>query len=246
MANRLRWAMNRHDWREGRRRGLRLFQKRMDERAKELEEAGGPRLEGVSKSSIQTYLSGKVVPPLPFLQAAARVLGLREAWLISGDGFATEEENAAAAKGQGKPGLLAIGKLVLEAQVADLLEKGEGGFWDLPDATREAMLRGYQSFSRIVFVMQPGRYPDEEALRQKYASYLSAPFAILGIDRASLEPIERALLIDALLRSLDIVQLASRRRSWLSTVERTGRDKAPAPGWPAEMYEPDRTEETKE
>jgi transcriptional regulator with XRE-family HTH domain len=86
LAGRLRWAIQQLPH-AGRRRGLRYFQSMMAERAGELA-SGGPldRLDGYTLSSIQTYLSGKRLPSLRFLQEAASILSVREAWLISHDG----------------------------------------------------------------------------------------------------------------------------------------------------------------
>ena len=49
---------------------------------------------GSSHSSVQSYVSGSANtdPPIEFLRAAAELLGVREAWLISGEGLATEEQ----------------------------------------------------------------------------------------------------------------------------------------------------------
>jgi hypothetical protein len=90
---RLQWAIDRQPW-QGRRRGLRLFQSRIEERARELEKAGG-KLEGVHLSSIQGYVSGDVEPSLTFLREAADLLAVRRAWLIEGDGVPSALEESA-------------------------------------------------------------------------------------------------------------------------------------------------------
>ena len=89
LESRLKWAIN-QQVPVGRRRGLRLFQRRMEGRSKEIEKGGGKPLLGRSLSTIQNYLSGQQPPPLSFLQEAARVLGIRESWLISNEGGPTE------------------------------------------------------------------------------------------------------------------------------------------------------------
>lgn len=214
LEGRLRWAIERPSWREGKKRGLRLFQSRMEPRVAEVAKAGGPILEGVALSSIQTYLNGDVVPPLPFLREAAPVLGVREAWLISGDGFPTEEENATARGIRMTSSLTAhpLGRLVAESRLRETLGEGGFGFWELPDTARESVVQGFETYRWLVLSREEtGRTTPTEANEQQYASYLAAPFTILGIDPEPLEPVERALMVDALLRPLEIFRWASRR-----------------------------------
>lgn len=104
IGQRLRWAINalppERGPRGGRTRGIRLFQSKMETRAKELEAAGKPRPHGVTLNSIQTYVPRsdgtpeETMPPVDFLQEAAAVLGVREPWLISGHGSPTEAAEA--------------------------------------------------------------------------------------------------------------------------------------------------------
>lgn len=89
LSDRLRWAIERQPKR-GRERGVRLFQRRIHKRAEELDAEGGSPLVGYHLSSIQGYLAGETDPSLPFLREAARLLNVREAWLISGEGAPTE------------------------------------------------------------------------------------------------------------------------------------------------------------
>jgi transcriptional regulator with XRE-family HTH domain len=70
---------------EGRQRGLRLFQRKMERRE---------NVPGTSLSAIQSYLRG-VEPTRPFIEAAAEVLAVRPAWLAFGDGAQTAAEEAA-------------------------------------------------------------------------------------------------------------------------------------------------------
>ena len=103
LGDRLRWAIDEHQPRRGRQRGLRLFQRRMEARWKG--STGVP----YALSTIQTYLipdpTKRLDPPLSFLHAAADVLGVREVWLTYGKGVPTEEEEkeAAAARMAGEP-----------------------------------------------------------------------------------------------------------------------------------------------
>src|SRR5690606_19588238 len=98
LPGRLQWAIAEQP-RQGRQRGLRLFQRRMEERAAQVEAEGGPPLAGTHLASIQGYISGKVEPSLRFLEEAARVLGVRPAWLAYNDGPPREAERVAGALG---------------------------------------------------------------------------------------------------------------------------------------------------
>jgi hypothetical protein len=83
-VGRLRWAISQQRP-EGRQRGLRLFQRKMDQCE------GVP---GTSLSAIQSYLRG-VEPTRPFIVEAARVLHVRAPWLAFADGQPTEAAEAA-------------------------------------------------------------------------------------------------------------------------------------------------------
>ena len=96
ISERLQWAVKQQP-REGRHRGLRLFQTRMQGQAKAREEAGEPDLVGYSLSAIQGYvLPGGPEPSIYFLKEAAKLLNVRLAWLTAGDGCPTVAEQTAA------------------------------------------------------------------------------------------------------------------------------------------------------
>ena len=96
LAERLKWAYGQGWFEEDRKKGLRLFQRRMQERAEEIKAEGGSPFEGYNLSSIQGYASGKVVPSLDFLLEAAAVLKVRREWLILGRGKPTDAEQQVA------------------------------------------------------------------------------------------------------------------------------------------------------
>ena len=50
---------------------------------------------GSSYSMIHRYLRGKATPPVEFIETAAEILGVRAAWLRTGEGGPTEEEELA-------------------------------------------------------------------------------------------------------------------------------------------------------
>jgi len=85
LEGRLRWAIEQQPPR-GRERGLRLFQRRMDEH--------GADVPGTSLSAIQGYLRGDGEPSPTFLKLAAQLLAVRSAWLAFGEGAPTEEAEA--------------------------------------------------------------------------------------------------------------------------------------------------------
>lgn len=90
VAERLHWAIYHVQGRDGRQRGLRLFQRRMEARAE-----GDEALVGYHLSSIQGYINGEVEPSRHFLEAASQVLGVRLEWLLLGQGEPTPEEQEA-------------------------------------------------------------------------------------------------------------------------------------------------------
>lgn len=87
LGERLRFAADRQP-REGRRRGIRLFQERI--------KGAYPDLVGCALSTIQSYANDVSEPSLEFLRASADVLSVRYEWLAVGQGQATEKEEAAA------------------------------------------------------------------------------------------------------------------------------------------------------
>jgi transcriptional regulator with XRE-family HTH domain len=55
----------------------------------------GREVGGTSYPAVHRYLKGEVTPSIEFLTAAAQLLGVREAWLMTGQGQSTEEEDRA-------------------------------------------------------------------------------------------------------------------------------------------------------
>jgi hypothetical protein len=90
--DRLRQAMDQQRP-EGRQRGLRLFQRRMQR---------FDDVPGTSLSAIQSYLRG-VEPTRPFIEAAAEVLRVRASWLAFGEGAQTQAEEAARREARERP-----------------------------------------------------------------------------------------------------------------------------------------------
>lgn len=201
LASRLRWAIDQQPA-EGRKRGLRLFQRRM-------EEAGGKGLEGTALSSIQAYLKG-TAPSLAWTEVAAVVLGVRVAWLAFGVGFPTDGEQdqieALAKKSVTVPAstarAIAKARKAQDAQGAALTEtlsRRLPVFWNLPPAARRAVVEGLMRYAK--------RAASAESFQEtfdRYARYLAAPFEIAGIDAEALGPAELALIFEGLLRALDI------------------------------------------
>jgi hypothetical protein len=90
VGKRLRWAIVRRPA-MGKKRGVRAFQRAIEERAGKLEKKGR-RLPGITLPSIMTYLNDVTTPSIEFLHEAASVLDVREAWLAFGEGERTEAE----------------------------------------------------------------------------------------------------------------------------------------------------------
>ena len=198
LGKRLRWAMNRSDFRAGhQQRGLRLFQRRM------------PKMRGTTISSIQTYLADTVEPLPAFLRAAANVLGVREAWLMTGDGLPTADEDATTMDqgfASGARDLQGIGGVLMRSKVVDALRRAGFGFEDLPDVSRQSVLEGFDLYRGLAF--RWGGKTGFERLARRYALYLSAPFTTLAIDPGVVDSTQRALVVDSLLRPLSIVRWA--------------------------------------
>lgn len=91
LAARLREAIERQPS-AGRQRGMRLFQRRMDEH--------GQDVGGTSLRAIQDYLAARTEPSPSFLRLAAQLTGVRFAWLANGEGMVTEEEERERVAGQ--------------------------------------------------------------------------------------------------------------------------------------------------
>lgn len=72
---------------------IRAFQRAMEERLADTD------VDGYSYPSINEYLKGEVSPRLAFVEHAAAVLGVRPAWLVTGDGEPTDAEEAASRYG---------------------------------------------------------------------------------------------------------------------------------------------------
>lgn len=212
IGERLRWAIGQRP-RDGRQRGVRKFQRDIQARSIERADQGERGIPGVTLPSIMTYLNDETEPSVEFLREAARVLAVREEWLAFGEGFPTAAENAAGVGFPKESPLGAfLGAMLDGASIRDELGKGSFGFWELPDAARESVIRGFNIYRRLPSALKRfgDAIPTTEALTARYASYLAAPFTMLGINAEALEPVERALLVDALLRPLDIVRWASR------------------------------------
>ena len=95
IGERLRWAINQRP-RDGRRRGVRKFQSDIANRSSQLVKDGHRAIPGVTMPSIQGYLQDHAKPSFYFLEAAADLCRVDEAWLISGKGHPTDEHAEAA------------------------------------------------------------------------------------------------------------------------------------------------------
>lgn len=83
ISDRLSQLLAERDW------STRRFQEEVRERA-------GEGTRGVSYASVWEYVEGRTDPPLSFLRVAAQVLGVREAWLSSGQGPQSDKHAAEA------------------------------------------------------------------------------------------------------------------------------------------------------
>lgn len=188
LAGRLDWAIQRQP-RDGRKRGLRLFQRRLDAFAKAEKKEGRPTPDGTSLSSIQTYVNGQLTPTLGFLKAAAEVLAVREAWLISGDGHRTEEEKLAG----GNSGLALIGDArTRQRQIEEAFQKGAEVELPLREWVRETPRPALQVLLRLWQLRCSQVWPNAERRRvrvelaRQLGRAVVAPLWAMGIDPTDL------------------------------------------------------------
>jgi hypothetical protein len=113
-------------------RGIKAFQQEMKAR-------GVP---GSSYPMVHRYLKNAAVPPIPFVTAAAELLGVRASWLTYGDGEPTDAEQAAAAAVPTDPDERVILDAIRES--FPLIDRAE--WWD-----RAAVLRAARTLMRFMF-----------------------------------------------------------------------------------------------
>jgi hypothetical protein len=84
----------------------------------------------------------------------------------------------------------------------------------LPDAARRDVLRSFDRYRRLPSTLaEYGHLTPAESyadMAARFAEYLASPFRTLGVDPDTLDPAARALVIDSLLRIVDIV-------TWMAT-----------------------------
>lgn len=185
VAERLAWAIEEYGprprGRPGAKGSIRGFHSKMSKRT-ELMGLGS------SYGMIHRYLRGDTVPPAVFLHAAAQVLApIREAWLRSGEGERTEQEQAAADRQRPNK----------EDDRIRAALRAEGGpdYNDLHYANRQLflhtmVLRAAQR-SRESGVGGPVGEENMVAAWRELLDLLRFPFRRMGRSRASAEAVSR-------------------------------------------------------
>ena len=210
LAGRLRWAIRRQPS-SGRRRGLRLFQRRIEKHA--------PDVQGTSLSAIQGYLRGEVEPSLSFVRQASVLLAVRESWLACGDGAPTEEEEAGRRETP-ETELFRVSTAVYDALGVPTKVQGEppsesserfrgSAVW--APIVRQTALRLYQL--RPTWDLLTGQpvgepeYTDAawERAVQDTATAIAAPLQALGVEANQLELVEVADYVSAVALTLQQV-----------------------------------------
>lgn len=167
-AGRLRWAMDQQRP-EGRRRGVRLFQRRIS--AKRYKD-----VPGTSLSAIQTYLRG-AEPARPFIAAAADVLKVRAAWLAFGEGAPTQAEEAARREAGERPQWEAVAAEEFRARLPweAMGTAGRAHAWDVWGSVLADI-----PFAPLDSSIDPGEWYAREAA-ERAARAITAPADILQI-----------------------------------------------------------------
>lgn len=219
IADRLRWAIDRMP-REGRQRGERLFQRKVERRAEEIRRSGDPEeLTGYHLNSIRDYLSGKTLPSPIFIREAAAVVGVRATWLLDGSGKPTDAEEQAMRRVA--TSLSQVVESTREAAAAAVEERFEA-YRNLPDPARVHVVEMIEEllFGHATSDLEHLWPPDAGRLiGERVGHYLCAPFTLLGSPPSSFGPVELALIVDSLARP---VQIAARARELASQEESDG------------------------
>lgn len=211
--DRLEWAITEHQEQEGRQRGVRLFQRKMDQRGEELEQKG-ENFVGTTLSTIQNYLNGNSEPNIGWIQEAAYVLGVRWEWLATGEGPPTkaeavaEEEAAVAAEGERDtpaevPGdrRAVMGRRWRE-EYGEVLEGVLGG--RVPALARATVAHQWRRLDVIASQSPDTRMDSAELLRQ-LASSVAAPLREAGVEFSELREEEKT---DYVLKMVEPVAFA--------------------------------------
>lgn len=210
LASRLRWAVGQQPP-EGRQRGLRLFQRRLTDKA--------PGLDGTALSSIQAYLNGSVTPSLRWVEVASGILGVRADWLGFGSGSPTAGEQsgmkALVEPGRTGPATTALGSRgardALGDYVTSVFNEEFPAFWRLPPASRRDLIDALARHVRPLV----HKGDSFHAAFRRHVRYLAGPFSVTRVDPGSLDPADLALIIAGLVRAIEIA-------SWKAEVKEGG------------------------
>lgn len=214
LAERLRWAIDRQPH-AGRQRGLRLFQRRMADRADGARKHGRAVV-GTHLSTVQTYLNGTATPGVEFLNEAAIVLGVRPAWLFAGEGHPTDEEERAASDAQAAAAsaMKSVAKVFRTARSYGEKELARAfpSFGLLPHYVRGEVLRTFWTFA-LYRAGRPGFVEREDELTPaegwgelggRFGAFLSGSLEFLAVEPEGIGPEQWALLMGDLLHSITI------------------------------------------
>lgn len=126
ISDRLKQLLAERNW------STRRFQEEVRDRA-------GEGTRGVSYASVWEYVEGRTDPPLSFLRVAAEVLGVREAWLASGEGPQTDK-HAAEAHVASLVGAEVAAEVLGAMRAAFACDSPDEGAWIETDAFARAAL----------------------------------------------------------------------------------------------------------
>jgi hypothetical protein len=100
---------------------------------------------GSSYASVHSYFKGPTEPPLHFLRSAAKALGVREAWLATGEGEQTETAQQIAEATSGRE--VSPNEAEARAHLARLLERAFPEYKDFPPSVSEAVKDAWMCYA---------------------------------------------------------------------------------------------------
>jgi hypothetical protein len=169
----------------GRRGAIRAFQGVMARRLQ-----GRSQRPGDSYRAIMSYLGGASTPSVDWLLEAAAALGVRAAWLLTGEGYRTAQEELVGAR------ITVAAQRAFEGLRAAIVE--QTGRSDLSADT----MRTIQDLARAYATQRGRRADDPASVYRDAARAVVAPLAELGVGVDELSPAAFEHYVNAIAETL--------------------------------------------